>query len=213
MLITVEGGEGSGKSTIVRILANRLEQQGFHVVPLREPGGTDLGEAVRKVVLDGPKDIHPRAELLLFLSARAQLVERIIRPALAVPGTIVIIDRFVDSSVAYQGARGLQVHEIEAFNEWILDGIEINLTLYLDIDPREGLRRRAKDRNRIDNESVEFHERVRQGYLALAKRHPRIRVVDARRDLPEVIEEVWDIVASALEHKLSHNRTPVAASR
>lgn len=197
--VTLEGGEGSGKSVQARRLEERLRARGFAVVSTREPGGTPVGEAVRSVVLHPPGGVplDPLAELLLFEAARAQLVRAVIRPALD-RGAIVLCDRFADSSLAYQGyGRGLDFGLIERLNSVATGGLRPDLTLLLDVPVDVGLtrRRRMGDVNSLDGEDVAFHERVRQGYLALARREPaRWRIVDASRSEDEVAEAAWSAV-------------------
>lgn len=198
IFISLEGGEGSGKTTqCVRIVAHLLSQ-GRDVVETREPGGTESGEVVRDVLLHRVASLAPRAELALYLASRAQLVEEVIRPALAV-GRCVVCDRFADSSTAYQGAaRGLGVEFVERLNDWATAGLAPDLTLYFDVDPALGLERRAANRepDRMERERLEFHERVRAAYLEIADRHPeRFRVIPTGGGE----EDVWRQVRSELD--------------
>ena len=191
-LITFEGGEGTGKSTQIALLAERLRESGHIVVTLREPGGTSVGEAVRAVVLDTEHvTMNPRAELLLYEAARAQLVDEVIRPALD-RGVIVLCDRYRDSSTAYQGhARGLSLEMVRDLNHAATGGLVPDLTILLDIDPLEGLRRATKSAvaDRLESEDLAFHERVREGFLAIARAEPeRVKVVDATL-APQVIAD------------------------
>lgn len=198
--ITFEGPEGSGKSTQATLLRDRLLQRGVRSVCTREPGGTALGEAVRRILQfdDAGESPCPRAELLLFAAARAQLTERLIRPALQ-RGDWVLCDRFFDSTTVYQGAgRGLPIDEITQLNRMATGGLVPDITLLLDLDVETGLQRVARRgcesavADRFELEHRAFHERVRRGYLELARSEPnRFRVVDASRP-PEVISAEID---------------------
>lgn len=207
VLITFEGGEGSGKSTQIRLLASRLEGAGLTVRILREPGGTVVGEAVRGILLDPDHaGLDARAELLLYEASRAQLVAEVIEPAL-VAGEIILCDRFYDSSVAYQGyGRGLVVEEVEALNRIATGGLAPDRTLVLDIDPVLGLERATATAgaDRLEAEDIGFHRRVREGFLALAAAEPaRFRVIDAAG----TVDELAALVFSAIE-----DLGPVAAA-
>jgi dTMP kinase len=186
-LITFEGGEGSGKSTQVELLARRLEAAGRRILKLREPGGTPLGEELRQLLLHRRADISPQAELLLFLAARAELVRAVIRPALA-EGTIVICDRFSDSTLAYQGyGRGIDLDQVRKLNDSATGGLKPNLTVLLDLPVEAGRSRKQRDEDVFQGEDDAFHERVRQGYLELAREEPdRWLVLDATRPPAEL---------------------------
>jgi dTMP kinase len=198
--ITFEGGEGAGKSTQLRRLAERLRAAGSVVRDLREPGGTPFGEAMRDVLKQPGTSLAPAAEALLFASCRAQLVAAVIAPALAA-GEVVLCDRFIDSTVAYQaGGRGLDRAHIEGANRLACGPVRPDLTVLLDLDPGRGLGRAAeRDHGQADRFEVlgdAFHRRVRATYHALAREEPgRFFVVDAAR-APEAIEEdIWHEVA------------------
>lgn len=198
LFITFEGGEGSGKSTQMRLVADRLSAAGKAVRALREPGDTVMGEAVRRILLDSA-DLHidPVAELLLFEAARAQLVAEVIRPALDA-GEIVLGDRHADSSVAYQGhARGLDVGLVRSLNEAATGGLIPHRTLVFDLDPARSIHRAtARGADRIEAEEITFHERVRAGYLAIAAADPeRVRVIDASGTIDEVAERTWSALS------------------
>lgn len=205
--ISLEGTEGSGKTTQAQALAQSL--QAYRKVTLtREPGGTKIGERIRETLLaGGSEELDPLPELLLFSAARAQLVRQVIRPALE-RGEVVVCDRFVDSTRAYQGyAQGVPEDEIEAAIRLATRGLTPDLTVFLDLEPSQALGRRAKHKshvanegwNRFDARELEFHERVRQGYLELAERfHDRIAVVNAGRSAEIVADEVKQIVFSRL---------------
>lgn len=205
IFITFEGIDGSGKTTQLRLLAERLRATGRDVVEAVEPGGTAIGRQVRAIVLDGRNtNLTPRAELLLYFASRAQNVEEVIRPALR-EGKIVVCDRFTDSTLVYQGyGRGLGADVVMALHEIACEGLQPEITVFVDIDLDESLRR-ARDRNvsvassetRIDDESREFHRAVRDAYLALAKREAhRFLVVDGTASVEEVAERVWKAVAA-----------------
>lgn len=199
LFITLEGPEGSGKSTHAALLADALTQAGDEVVRVREPGGTATGEAIREILQHdrAGEALFPETETLLFAACRAQLVHQVIRPALE-RGCVVISDRFADSTTAYQGyGRGFGADRIEAVNAFALHGVRPDLTLLLDLPVEEGFARvQARNRvagtarDRMENESLSFHEAVRAGYLELAGREPeRFRVVRSDRPL-EVVAAV-----------------------
>ncbi len=209
-LITFEGIEGCGKSTQINRLARFLKEKGYPVKKIKEPGGTKVGEALRKILLD-PKnrDMTSYTELLLYLASRSQLIFRLILPALQ-KGRVVLCDRFIDSTVAYQGyGRGLDLDKIEELNELITAGVKPDLTIVLDISPQEGLRRiekrkrgKAKKRDRIEAEELSFHEKVREGYLKLAEREPeRIIVLKADKKMEEIQEEIRKIVLNKMSNE------------
>lgn len=201
--ITFEGVEGSGKTTQIERLAERLRQAGRAVVTTREPGGTPIGDRIRAVVLDRQNvEIHPRTEALLMCAARAQLVHEVIRPALA-RGDVVICDRYSDSTFAYQGyARGQNLATLRTLNHFATGGLAPDLTLLLDLPAEEGLERRfgsddaAAPTNRMDRLDLAFHRRVAAGYHDLAQAEPnRWHAVDATLGVDDVAAAIWDIVA------------------
>jgi dTMP kinase len=199
-LIAFEGVEGSGKSTQLELLRRVLEGRGREVVVTREPGGTPAGERVRSVLLDPEVELHPRAEALLFAAARAELVEAVIRPALE-RGAVVLCDRYLDSSLAYQGAaRGLGQGPVEEVNRFATGGLLPDLVVLLDLDPASGLRRRAGALDRIEAQDLGFHRRVRQAFRDLAAADPaRFSVVDATAPVPEVAAQVQAAALALLE--------------
>jgi len=203
LLITFEGGEGSGKSVQAERLAARLRAAGHTVTLTREPGGTSLGESIRDILLHPREGAEPSpvAELLLFEAARAQLVHDVIRPALD-RGEVVICDRFADSSVAYQGhGRGLFTGLIDALNIVATGGITPDLTLLLDLPVKAGLARRAAagGRNAFDENEIRFHQAVRKGYQRMAVAEPaRWRVINAKLPVDEVHRQVWEAVEPLL---------------
>ena len=188
--ITFEGTEGSGKSTQCRRLARTLRKQGYHVLETREPGGTPQAETIRKILLTPSTaksmmdPLTPACETMLIFAARSQHITHVIHPALA-KGMIVLCDRFFDSTLAYQGyARGLDQTFLNDAQQFIANGLQPHLTFFLDLPILDGLARRqqSKKLDRLDQESLRFHQGVRRGFLALAKHHPtRIQKVDARQ--------------------------------
>jgi len=202
--ITFEGPEGGGKTTQARRLVERLEAAGVKAIYTREPGGTRLGEEIRRMLQFDSAGEPPcaQSEVLLFAASRAQLVRRVILPQLE-QGIWVVADRFADSTTVYQGyGRGFSVEQMLQINEFAIDGAVPDLTLLLDVDVDTGLqrleerhRRNGSGFDRLEREARSFHERVRQGYLDLARRFPeRIRVVDARAQAEVVESRVWELV-------------------
>lgn len=189
LFVAFEGGEGAGKSTQVARLDGWLQEQGISARLTREPGATPAGERIRAIVLDPTSSLTPRAEALLYAADRAQHVETVIRPVLAAGG-VVISDRYVDSSLAYQGAgRALSLPKVRQVSEWATGGLVPDLTVVLDIEPVAGLARAAGHRSpdRIEQESLAFHERVRAGFCELAAADPaRYLVLDASGDPDEL---------------------------
>lgn len=199
LFVAFEGGEGVGKSTQIATAATWLRERGHHVVETREPGGTPLGGELRRLLLDPDGHVVPRAEALLYAADRAQHVESVIRPALAA-GHIVLTDRYVDSTLAYQGAgRGLP--DTRLVTSWATGGLVPELTVLLDLDPSIGLRRagaRATP-DRLEAASLAFHQAVREGFLALAAEAPeRYVVIDAAADPDVVAVAVREAIAARL---------------
>ena len=201
--ITLEGPEGSGKSTHARRLVAQLQERGYSAIIAREPGGTPVGEAVRQLLQHdaGGEGMAAEAEIFLFMASRAQLVREVILPALA-EGVCVVCDRFADSTTAYQGyARGCDVETILVVNALATGGLAPDLTILLDVDVKAGFERlhqrnlrNGVQKDRIERETLSFHERVRSGYLELARRWPqRIRIVDAARDEDAVQADIWEL--------------------
>ncbi|MBI4473004.1 MAG: dTMP kinase [Acidobacteria bacterium] len=202
--ITFEGGEGSGKSTVIDRLVARLRAAGQAVLLTREPGSTEIGEQIRHTLQYNRQSaaMMPETELLLFCASRAQLVREIIQPALR-RGQVVVADRFHDSTTVYQGVgRLLDPLLVATFNNFAIGPCLPDLTLVIVVDPGLGLER-ARGRelfDRMENQSLEFHQRVRQGYLDLARREPqRVKVIDGHRRLGDIENDVWELVQHVLE--------------
>jgi len=204
-LISIEGPEGAGKSSVLEALLPRLEKAGIAYITTREPGGVEIAEKIREVILDpSHTEMDPKTELLLYIASRRQhLAERVL-PALKA-GKLVIMDRFIDSSVAYQGfGRGLEVADIEWLNQFATDGLKPNRTFYFDIDVEEGLARITKSAsrevNRLDLEGLSLHQKVRQGYLAILEKEPqRVVKIDASQPFDQVVEDAWQLLKEVLE--------------
>jgi len=204
MFITLEGPEGSGKTSQIPALANFLRSKGFDVVVTREPGGTAVGDQIREVLMNLKNvAIVPRTEILLFLAARAQHVESLIRPALEA-GKVVLCDRFGDSTLAYQGyGHKTDLNTLRSLLDFSTGGLWPDLTLLLDVPVKDGLERKKDNDaewNRLDAYAEAFHERVRQGYLALAEADPdRWQIIDATKDKTQVQEAMRQAVINRLE--------------
>jgi dTMP kinase len=220
VFIVFEGGEGAGKSTQIGLLAQALRDEGREVVVTREPGATEIGARIRRMVLDthttssgpvGATALAPRAEALLYAADRAHHVSTVVRPALR-RGDIVVSDRYVDSSLAYQGAgRTLPVDEVSWLSAWATGGLKPDLVVLLDIDPKAGLARvdRRGETDRLERESLDFHERVRQGFLDLAAADPaRYLVLDAIRNEKELAAEITRRVAGLLPPQAQAGGSP-----
>ncbi|MBN1257868.1 MAG: dTMP kinase [Planctomycetes bacterium] len=199
-LLVIEGPDGGGKSTQAKLLNNALAAAGYEPVLAREPGGTRLGEEVRKILLNPEQgEIGPCAENFLFMACRAQLVDEVIAPALAA-GRVVICDRFLLSTLVYQGiAGGLQLDEIRASAAMATRGLVPDLTLVLDVPAEIGLDRVGNTPDRMEQKGLEFHARIRQGYLDLAKEDPTAVVIDSTREIEVVAKEILAAVMQVLE--------------
>ena len=204
LFITFEGGEGCGKSTVLAKINSLLQDEGYQTVVSREPGGTPISEQIRNVILDKTNTaMDPRTEALLYAASRRQHLVEKIWPALK-EGKIVLCDRYLDSSLAYQGgARGLGIEEIAKVNEYATEGTFPDLTLFFDLDPEVGLKRIAdnsgREVNRLDLEKMAFHQKVRESFQTLAERYKdRYVVIDASKPLDEVIENVHQTIKAKL---------------
>ena len=197
--ITFEGPEGSGKSTHSKLLCQFLRQKGFKVLHTREPGGTSIGEKIRHILLDNANQkMSDTCELLLYMAARAQIIQEKILPALK-QGKIVICDRFLDASLAYQGyGAGLGLKLIEHLGEVTTAALKVNLTILLDIESRQGLKRSSRG-DRLEMKAIAFHKRVRIGYLKLAGKYPRrIKLISAIKSIDETQEKIRKVVLDVL---------------
>lgn len=210
-LVTIEGLDGAGKTTLAAGLVSALAARGVEAVLLREPGGVELSERVRALVKDPALRVGGPAEALLYAAARAQLVEELVRPLLD-EGSWVLLDRFVDSSLAYQGAgRGLPLAPVVEVNRWATDGLRPDLTVLLDVPPGAGLARLDRDPDRLEAARGGFHQRVRDGFRTLADREPRrYLVLDATRGVDELAAEIRARVADMLTEPAAEDWTEAA---
>lgn len=198
--VVLDGPDGCGKSTQARRLVERLRADGRDVLHTREPGGTRTGEAIRALLLDPTRgEMTLRAELLLYMASRAQIVEEVLRPALAA-GRVVVCERYLSSSIAYQGvAGGLGADAVAQVGAFATGGLAPDVTVILDIDARDGLARIARGKDRLEGRAIEFHEAVRRGFLDLARQDPaRYAIVDARGSEDDVASRVWAAAGDAL---------------
>jgi dTMP kinase len=200
LFITFEGSEGCGKSTQSRLLYEYLKKKRCKVIYVREPGGTKISEKIRKVLLDPKNHITPICETLLYMAARAQIVNEIIRPALS-KGKIIICDRFLDSTVAYQGyGLGIDIKTIKYIGDFVTGGIKPDLTILLDLDTKKGLRACGRVKDRIEERSLAYHLRVRRGYLKIASSEPkRIKIVRVAKDKYITQEKIRKLVLELIK--------------
>lgn len=191
LFITFEGADGCGKSTQMQLLKEYLINKGYEIVETREPGGKGLGEKIREILLNYDGEVSNRCESFLFLADRAQNIDVIVKPAIQ-QGKIVLCDRHTDSSVAYQGyGRGLDINEINRLNNLSTGGLKPDLTYVFDVDIETSMQRVGSEKDRMENSGKEFFNRVRQGYLELAKQEPkRIRVIDSTKTIEDVFADV-----------------------
>ncbi|MFS0577368.1 dTMP kinase [Sporosarcina sp. 179-K 3D1 HS] len=204
IFVSFEGPEGAGKTTAILNISERLQKEGQRVIVTREPGGIRISEKIRNIILDNEhEEMDGRTEALLYAAARRQHLVEKIEPALQ-QGMIVLCDRFIDSSLSYQGfARGLGIQEVLAINEFAIGKTMPDLTVFFDITPEDGLSRivnnDSREQNRLDNESLQFHHAVYEGYQRLLQIYPeRIRSIDASLPANEVAENVWKLIYSQL---------------
>ena len=195
LFITFEGGDGCGKTTQIKLLDEYLRNKGYKTLLTREPGSKGLGEKVREILLNYDGDVSPVCESFLFLADRAQNVDCLIKPALE-EGTIVICDRHTDSSVAYQGyGRGLDIDRIKKLNSIATSGLKPDLTIVLDVDVETSQKRVGTEKDRMESAGIEFFERVRKGYLEIAKQEPeRVRVVDSTQSIEEIHKQILELI-------------------
>ncbi len=200
MFITFEGGEGCGKSTQSKKLFTYLKERNYRVVLTREPGGTTLSDKIREILLSPEnKEMTFRTEVLLYMASRAQHTEELIKPTLE-SGGIVICDRYIDSSFAYQGwARGLGIDNIEWLNRFATNNLVPDITIVIDVPPEIGLKRVGKNKDRIEQESIVFHNKVREGYIKLSEMYDRVKIIDGNRDIEDVFEDVKSIVLPLID--------------
>ncbi|MEC1034112.1 dTMP kinase [Bacillus paralicheniformis] len=205
LFITFEGPEGAGKTTILQAAADQLTKNGYSVLVTREPGGIEISERIREVILNPSHTaMDPKTEALLYAAARRQHLVEKVKPALE-EGKIVLCDRFIDSSLAYQGyARGLGIDEVFSVNQFAIGSMMPNMTIYFDIDPEEGMKRinlnHAREKNRLDLEKLHFHQLVQKGYEEVMNRFPgRFRIVDASQNVEHVLKRVNNIIEEALK--------------
>lgn len=205
LFITFEGPEGAGKTTVIQMIADRLAEKNIDVLATREPGGIEIAEKIRTIILNPEHTaMDERTEALLYAAARSQHYFEKVRPALDA-GKLVICDRFIDSSLAYQGyARGIGVDEVLSINEFAIGKKLPDVTILFDLAPEVGLARiyatGNREVNRLDVESLPFHQKVREGYLQLVERYPeRIHVVNADQDIESVVEDVWSLLLEAMQ--------------
>ena len=207
LFVTIEGVEGCGKTTIGKMIVDKLISEGYEVIYTREPGGIEIAEQIRKVILDvNNTNMDARTEALLYAASRRQhLVEKVI-PALK-ENKVIICDRFVDSSLAYQGhARGFGIEKVYEINKFAIDTVMPDLTLLFDLDPKLGLERinanKSREVNRLDLEKLEFHKLVREGFLIIEKLEPnRVKKVDASKTIEEVFNDAYSLILEALKRK------------
>lgn len=194
-LIVLEGPDGSGKTTQIELLERHLQKAGYEVVRVREPGGTEISEKIRKIILDNDNsNMSYMCEALLYAASRAQLVSEVIKPALN-DGKIVICDRFVYSSMVYQGiGRGLGMERIKSINEVALDGLKADITFMITIPYIEGLNRKKNQGNldRLENSGNEFHKKVFEGYMDISKKYDKIEVLDGNRSINDIHKDIID---------------------
>ena len=203
ILISIEGPDGAGKSTQIALLKEYLEQKGYESVLTREPGGTKISEKIRNLILDRENmEMGREAEMMLYAAARAQLVHEVIKPALEI-GKAVICDRYIDSSAVYQGiAREIGIETVYQINECAIQGIWPDLTIHLDLDAEEGIKRKKNqaELDRMELETMEFHKNVVQGYRTLAKRDPkRIKTIDATLSIEEIHDQIKEYLEKILQ--------------
>lgn len=201
LLIVLEGPDGSGKTTQIELLKEYFTNMNKEVICTREPGGTKISEAIRNIILDnGNCEMGGMCEALLYAAARAQLVKEVIKPALA-EGKLVICDRFVTSSIVYQGiARGLGIDIIRELNECALEGLKADFTFMLKIPYKEGLKRKSNQKklDRLENSGDEFHRKVYQGYIQMAENSKDILIIDGARDIPEIHKDIISEISKVI---------------
>ncbi len=202
LFITFEGTDGCGKTTQLNKVKDFLQEQGYNVVTTREPGALDIGQKIRDILLHHEGFVADRCEMFLFLADRAQHVEAFIKPAIAA-GKIVLCDRHVDSTIAYQGyGRGQDVQLLKDLNEIAVNGLSPDLTLYFDVSAETAQTKVGDDKDRMESAGIIFHKQVRQGYLALQKENPeRIKLINANNSIETVFEDTKKVIIKLLQEK------------
>lgn len=205
LFVTFEGGEGCGKTTVIKALVEELKKEGIEPLVTREPGGSNIAEQIRNVILDKSNTaMDPKTEALLYTASRRQYLSEIVLPALK-DGKLVISDRYLDSSLAYQGyARGIGIDEVYSINMFATDGMMPDITFFLDLEPEEGLKRialhRSNEVNRLDLEKSSFHQKVHEGYQILLKKYPnRIIRIDASQTVEEEVKQIKEIILKKIK--------------
>lgn len=196
LFITFEGADGCGKTTQMKLLDEFLRNKSFDVVTTIEPGGVGVGQKIREILLNYDGDVSSNCEAFLFLANRAQNIDSVVKPAVA-DGKIVLCDRHIDSTIAYQGyGRGVDIEQLKMLNDLATSKFKPDLTLVFDIDVETSMQRVGKNKDRLESAGKDFHQRVRNGYLDLAKQEPeRIKVIDARGSIEIVFEKVKEIIS------------------
>ena len=199
LFITFEGSDGCGKTTQIELLDEYLRKNGYSTLITREPGAKGLGEKVREILLNYDGEVSPRCESFLFLADRAQHADCIIKPAIK-NGVIVLCDRHTDSTIAYQGyGRGVNIPELKHLNEMAVNGLKPDLTIVFDIDAKTSMERVGKDKDRMESAGMEFFERVRKGYLEIAKQEPdRVKVIDSTKSIEEIHHKVLELLKNVI---------------
>ncbi len=206
MFITFEGIDYSGKTTQAKMLIRRLRQMEMPVVYVREPGGTKISEAIRDILLDHRnREMHPHTELLLYMAARSQIVQEIIKPAIQA-GKVVVCDRYIDSSVAYQGyGRGIDLEWVYRLNDFATEHLKPDITFLLDLSPERAAERRqrkARRQDRMESEALEFYSNIRKGYRKLAEAEPRrVMILDAELPRDQIHQQIWEMIKPGLSER------------
>ena len=195
LFITFEGGDGCGKTTQIKLLDEYLRNKGYKTLLTREPGSKGLGVKLREILLNYDGEVSPTCESFLFLADRAQHVDCIIKPALA-DGVIILCDRHTDSTVAYQGyGRGLDIEQIKSLNKIATNGLKPDLTIVLDVDVETSQARVGSEKDRMESAGIEFFERVRNGFLEIAKQEPnRVKVVDSKQSIEQIHQQILELI-------------------
>ena len=199
LFITFEGCDGCGKTTQLELLAKFLEEKNYNVIVTREPGAKGLGTKLREILLNYDGEVSSNCESFLFLADRAQHIDTLIKPAIQ-EGKIILCDRHIDSTVAYQGfGRGINLEQINYLNNLATSGLKPDLTLLFDVDTETSMQRVGKNKDRMESAGIEFQEKVRQGYLTIAKSEPkRIKVFDSRKSIEQLHQEVLNTIAGII---------------